>query len=191
MTMKEQLKKYCNNYVNLSPTEFNRFYSNFSKKSYKKDEYLINQGDICRYKFFIGSGLVKSFNIDEDGQEQIHQFGIESWFVTNLESFVQKTPSKIFIQAMEDTKVLAINKKKLEHLYNSIPKLNKLFRLITENMLIAIQRRAEIYSRKSSKERYEHFINNFPNFAQRVPLKMIASYLDITPEYLSNLRSKK
>lgn len=189
--MKEQLKKYCNNYVNLSPGEFNRFHSNFDRKSYKKGKYLLTQGEICRYEFFIGSGLVKSFNIDENGQEQIHQFGIESWFVTNLESFVQKTPSKIFIQAVEDTEVLAISKERLGNLYNSIQKLEKLFRLITENMLIAIQRRAEVYLRKSSKERYEHFVNNFPNFTQRVPLKMIASYLDITPEYLSNLRSEK
>src|SRR5690625_1162255 len=137
------------------------------------------------------SGLVKLINVYEDCQENIQQLVIERSYVTNSESFVQKMLSKIFIQAIEDTMILAISRKKLGDLYNSIPKLNKLFRLITENMLIAIQRRAEIYMRKSSKDRYEHFVNNFPNFAQRVPLKMIASYLDITPEYLSNLRSKK
>lgn len=189
--MKDQLKKYCSNYVDLSPTEFDLFYNHFSQKSYKKGEYLLEKGTICRYRFFIGSGLIKSFSINEAGQENIHQFGIENWFVTDIESFVQKTSSKIMIQAVEDTEALAISREKLEELYHSIPKLNQLFRVSTENMLIAIQRRSEIYMRKNSKERYEHFVNNFPNFAQRVPLKMIASYLHITPEYLSSLRGKK
>ena len=105
-----------------------------------------------------------------------------------MESFIKKTPSAISIQALEKTEILIIDKEELERLFFSIPKLERLFRIITENMLIAIQRKNDIYLQMKSKNRYNDLVKHFPEFIQRVPQYMIASYLEITPEYLSELR---
>lgn len=186
--MKSQLEHYLKKHVELTPQEFEQFYSNFEHISIPKKGFLIHEGEICRHKFFLLEGLVRSYYIDENANEKITQFAIENWWITNLESFVFETPGKTYIQAIEATKVLRIRKEVLEDLYLTIPKLERFFRIITENMLIAIQRRNDFYLQLKSKERYHNLIEKLPDFAQRVPQYMIASYLDITPEYLSELR---
>jgi CRP-like cAMP-binding protein len=134
---------------------------------------------------------MRSFYIDNKGNEKITQFALENWWVTNMESFTNETPSFLSIQALEKTTILILNKKDLEDLYTSIPKLERLFRIITEKMLIAMQRKANYYLQLKSKGRYDLLINQFPNFIQRVPQYMVASYLEITPEYLSELINKQ
>ena len=186
--MKEQIKNYLNRYVAFEDAEIDDFYANLKPKTFRKKEYLLKQDQICKSNFFISEGLVRSFYIDEKGNEKIIQFAIENWWVTNVESFIQDMPSAINIQAIEDTTALVLYKNDLDQLYKSIPKLERLFRMITENTLIAVQRNNNFFSKKSSKERYFNFVNSFPGFAQRVPQYMIASFLDITPEYLSELR---
>lgn len=189
--IKEQIRKYFHRYVPFDDKELEEFCSCLRTATYKKKEYLLKEKEICRHKFFIASGLVRSFYTDRNGNEQIVQFGIENWWVTNMESFVKESPSEVNIQALEDTRVYMLSKGSLESLYVTIPKLERLFRMITEKMLIAIQRREGYYMKMSSKERYEFMLNEIPDFVQRVPQYMIASYLEITPEYLSELRKKK
>lgn len=186
--MKEQLKRYFSRYVEFSEIEIDTICSRLKIKTFEKKEYVLREGQICKNNFFILNGLVRSFYRNNKGIEKITLFALENWWVTNMESFINQTPSHSSIQALEKTKVVFINKKELEKLYISIPKLERLFRIITENMLIAIQRRSDIYLQMKSKERYDNLIQHFPDFAQRVPQYMIASYLEITPEYLSELR---
>jgi len=186
--MKEQIKKYFNRYVEFSDPEIDEIYSKLISKTFQKKDYILREGQICKNNYFIISGLVRSFYIDNKGNEKITQFALENWWVTNMESFINKTPSLSSIQALEKTEILIINKEELEKLYISIPKLERLFRIITENMLIANQRKNDIYFQMRSKDRYASLIHHFPNFIQRVPQYMIASYLEITPEYLSELR---
>ncbi|WP_394748356.1 Crp/Fnr family transcriptional regulator [Spongiimicrobium salis] len=189
--MEEQLRNYFDRYVQLTDVEFALFFEHLSKVSFKKKDFLLEQGKVCQYRFFILEGLVRYFQSDADGKEHIGLFGIENWWVTNLESFSQETPSRNAIQALEETIVLQISKKDLEAMYLKIPKLERVFRIISENMLVALQRRDEVYMKRSSRERYFHLVDGIPNFAQRVPQYMIASYLDITPEYLSELRKSR
>jgi CRP/FNR family transcriptional regulator len=186
--MKEQIKKYFNRYVEFNDIEIDELYSKLTLKTFQKKDYILREGEVCKNNYFIINGLVRSFYIDNKGNEKITQFALENWWVTNMESFISKTPSLSSIQALEKTQILLISKEKLETLYALIPKLERLFRIITENMLIAIQRRNDIYLQMKSKERYDNLIKHFPNFSQRVPQYMIASYLEITPEYLSELR---
>jgi len=186
--MKEQIKKYFSRYVEFSDTEIDEIYSRLISETFQKKDYILREGQICKSNHFIISGLVRSFYIDNKGNEKIAQFALENWWVTNMESFINKTPSRSSIQALEKTEILIINKEELEKLYVSIPKLERLFRIITENMLIANQRKNDIYFQMKSKDRYVSLINHFPNFTQRVPQYMIASYLEISPEYLSELR---
>ncbi len=186
--MKDQIKKHISRYVEFNDRETDELFSKLTQKTLKKKDYLLKEGQICKSNYFLINGLVRSFYIDNKGNEKITQFALENWWVTNMESYIKSVPSYSSIQAIEKTTVLIIDKEELDKLFKTIPKLERFFRMITENMLIAIQRRSDIYLQMKSKDRYDDLINNFPVFAQRVPQYMIASYLEITPEYLSELR---
>lgn len=188
--MKNQLKKYLDRYVQFSESEVDQIFEKLSVKKFRKKEFLLREDQICRYNYFVITGLTRSFYIDEKGNEKITQFALENWWVTSMESFIKQTPSYLSIQAIEETVVLRLYKDDLMKLYDAVPKLERLFRMVVENMLISSQRKNDIYLKMSSKERYMDLIGHFPSFAQRVPQYMIASYLEITPEYLSQLRKK-
>ena len=189
--MKEQLKQYLKRYVDFTDAEVENIYKRLTPKTFQKKEYLLEEGQLCRSNFFLLSGLVRSFYVDPKGNERITQFALENWWVTSMESFIKGTPSYLSIQAIENTNTLILNKADLPELYQAVPKLERLFRMVTENMLIAFQRKNDVYLSMSSKDRYMDLIRHFPDFAQRVPQYMIASYLEITPEYLSQLRRVK
>jgi len=188
--MKEQLGKYLIRYSDFNTLEIETIYDQCVLKTYKKKDFLLKQNSICKYNFFILKGLVRQFRVEDNGNENISGFGIENWWITNLDSFINRTHSINSIQAIEETTVLQITKKELDNLYSKIPKLEQAFRKIYTNMLIALQRKNDIYMQKNSKERYYNMVKQIPNFSQRVPQYMIASYLDITPEYLSEIRKK-
>ena len=186
--MKEQIGKYIKRYADFNKSELDKFYSKLQLQQLGEKEFVIKEGQVCNYNYFIIKGLVRSFYIDKDGNEKISFFALENWWFTSMESYAMQIPSLYSIQTIESTTVLKISKTDLDNLFESIPKFERLFRLIAQNMLIAIQRKTDIYQQMKSKERYEHFRNHFPDFLQLVPQYMIASYLEITPEYLSSLR---
>ncbi len=189
--MKEQLSKYLIRYANFNKLDLNLIYNTCSIQSYNKKDFLLKQNSVCKYKYFILEGLVRQYRVEDNGNENISVFGIENWWITNLDSFLNETGSINSIQALEKTTVLQITKTELEELYLKIPVLERVFRKITENMLIALQRKNEIFMKKNSKERYYNMLEQIPGFSQRVPQYMIASYLNITPEYLSDIRKNK
>ena len=188
--MKDQIKNYLNKYVKFTDNEIDEICSNLSLEIFPKKTFILKEGQICSCQYFIARGLVRSFYIDNKGNEKIDQFAIENWWLTNMESFINGIPSSSSIQALEETHVYILKKENLEKLYLSIPKLERFFRLITEKILIATQLRNNHYLQKKSNDRYIDLITHFPDFTQRVPQYMIASYLEITPEYLSELRKK-
>lgn len=189
--MKEQIKSYLNRYVHFNEEEIHTFCDFLSEKKFDKKEFLLKEGQVCHHYFFISSGLIRQFYIDEKGNEKIIQFAIENWWTTNIDSFTNQVPSALNIQALEKTTAYIISKKSLENLFISLPKTERLFRIITEKTLIAHQRRNYFFMKKKSKERYQHLMEHIPEFAQRVPQYMLASYLEITPEYLSEIRKKE
>lgn len=186
--LKQQLRTYIDRFVQLTEREFELFYGALIIKKLKKRELLLEKGRVCKYHFFIVHGLLRSFNYDEKGNEDIFHFAIENWWFTNVESFINESPSLFNIQALESTTILCIRKNKLEEIYNKLPQIERMFRIITEKTLIAQQKKSYFYMNGDSKTRYYHLVNTIPDFAQRVPQYMIASYLNITPEYLSELR---
>lgn len=188
--MKEKLQHYISRYIQLDDSDFEHFYSLLQVDQFSKKEFLLEEGKISRNQFFILEGLVRTFYTDHNGNEKVIQFGIENWWVTDMDSFINQQVSMVTIQALEKTKVLSISKTKLDQAFLEIPKLERLFRIITEKSLVAQQRKSHFFMKASSKERYLGLIKAIPNFVQRVPQYMIASYLDITPEYLSDLRKK-
>ncbi|HAS42606.1 MAG TPA: Crp/Fnr family transcriptional regulator [Microscillaceae bacterium] len=189
--MIDQLYQYFNRYVPFSHQEIDVLCSCLEQKTYTRKAFLLKEGDICKDKYFITEGLVRTFRIDNKGIEHILLFGIENWWVTNTESFTRVQPSHLYIQAVENTTVLALSKRKLEQLYAQIPQLERAFRMITENMLVAALRHLEFRQQMNNEEMYRHIVQELPGFVQRVPQYMLASYLGMTPEHLSALRKNK
>ena len=188
--MHNDLRDYIEAKIQIPEEAYTQFLSNFEEIELKKKDHLLQEGKICRNYFFIKSGLLRTYYINHKGKEVITSFAIERWWVTDVESFFSQKPSHVYIQALEATQLLAISYESLEKVYREIPIINNLFRLITQNTLVAFQRRHNVYLKMSSKERYEAIRKQIPEFIQRIPQHMLASYLDITPEYLSELRRK-
>ncbi|SFJ49708.1 Crp/Fnr family transcriptional regulator [Olleya namhaensis] len=150
------------------------------KINVNKGEILQRKGDISSKIYIVESGLLRSYTIDEKGKEHIYLFGPENWLVAdNCES---NTPCQLFIDAIEDT---IINVATKEELLKEGPDLTALLR-----RLDTMQNRIIMLMSSNAKERYLHFIKTYPNIIQRVPLKMVASYLGITPEALSRVRNE-
>ncbi len=189
-SIKDILRTNLERKIQLTAGEFDLFYTKFTPLSYRKKEHLLHTGEICDAYFFITEGLVKSYYHDEKGKEHITAFAIENWWVTDLEGFFTKRPSKLNIQALEETRVLAIQYKELHQVFEDIPSLNVFFRIQMQNMVMALQRRHHFYMKLDGKERYDFLVKTLPDFVQRVPQYMLASYLELTPEYLSELRKK-
>ena len=188
--MKSQIENYLNRYIKFTNEEIDLFISFLKIKSFKKGEFILKEGEICKNKYFVLDGITRSFYVEEKGKEVITQFAIPNWWVTDFESFIKESPSNIYIQTLSETKLCILNKNDLEFLYDKLPKLERFFRIITENMLIAIQKKSEFYSRLDGEEKYKSSFNSFPDFIQQIPQYMLASYLNISPEHLSVIRKK-
>lgn len=148
------------------------------------------KGDVSRHMRFIADGCLKCYHIDEDGNEQILQFGIEGWWINDLYSYLTQTPAKYFVQAIEDSCVLQIKRHSLEELYKQIPTIERFFRIKIQNAYVALLDRTIHNMSKPAKQRYLDFRTSYPNIEQRVPQYMVASYLGITPEFLSSIRNE-
>ncbi|MEH3113718.1 Crp/Fnr family transcriptional regulator [Pedobacter terrae] len=159
--------------------------------SVKKKGFLLEQGQICRANYFVVKGCLRLYFIDIKGAEQTIQFVIENWWITDLTSFLFQEQSEFYIQAAEATEVIAIENHRYDEMFQKLPKLERYFRLILQKNHQASQRRIKFLYSQTAEERYRNFNHLFPEFVQRVPQYMLASYLGFTPEFLSKIRAKK
>lgn len=153
-------------------------------------EFLLKDGQVCRNLYFVEKGCLRMFFINKKASEQIVQFALENWWMSDYFSFMNNNPSDYYIQAIEKSEICAIDIQLFEELLLELPKLERYFRIIMQKGVAATQRRSKLMYEMSKEEFYIHFSTAFPEFIQRVPQYMIASYLGITPEYLSELRKK-
>ena len=176
--------------ISISKEEFDFCKTLFIPKKLRKKQYLLQEGDVCRYTAFVEKGMLRTFTVDEKGNEPILQFSMEGWWIADLYSFLTEEPSIYNIEALEECELLLITKENWEVLLAKVPAFERYFRLLIQNNLIATQRRLMSSLSESAEEKYTKLINNFPGCIQRVPQHMIASYLGITPETLSRIRSQ-
>lgn len=189
--MNQNLINYIRRYVPISEAEITIFESYLKPKRIQNKEYLLKEGQLCRSRYFITKGCVRLFYIDNKGNEQIIHFGIDNWWTTNYESLINNTPSTLYIQATETTELLELPQASFDELCRKVPQTDRLFRKIMEKTYIATQKRIEyIYSLKG-EEQFKLFIAANPEFTQRVPQYMIASYLGMSPEFISKIKAKK
>ena len=159
-------------------------------KKFEKKEFLLKEGQICKANYFVETGLLRMFYINNKGIEQITQFALENWWISDYMSFIMQSEAKFYIQAVENSEIVAIEHQKQEELFKQLPQLERYFRIMTQRAYAASQMRVKYYHDYSKEENYRVFVSLFPDFVQRIPQYMLASYLGITPEYLSELRKK-
>ncbi|AYB34078.1 Crp/Fnr family transcriptional regulator [Chryseolinea soli] len=152
---------------------------------------LARAGEVCHEKYFVVKGCLRLFIHTDEGNEQIIQFAIDNWWMTDYMSFEMQKPSTFTIQAVEPSQLLVITKTELEELLAKAPTLERYFRLIAERAYSAALTRIHFIYNQSGEERYGQFSRMFPEFVQRVPQYMLASYLGFTPEFLSKIRAKR
>lgn len=189
--MKHQaLLDYINKHVNLTADEEAFLTSKVSYRKYLKGQYIVQQGDVCKYECFVISGCTKTFFVDEEGQEHIVMFAIEDWWASDLGSFITQTPADFSVQCIENTDFIMFSNDDIEDLYSEIPKLERFFRLIIERAFVASQKRLIRNFSLSAKDRYLYFKKQYPKIDQRIPQYMIASYLGVTKEFLSKIKGQ-
>ncbi len=181
---------YINTFVSLTSEEVAILEGHVKCRTYLKGQYIVQQGDICKYESFIISGCVKMFFIDNDDHEHVVMFGIENWWTADLGSFISQEPADYNVQCLEKTKVAQIYFQTLEELYFKIPKLERFFRIIIQKAYVASQKRIVRNLSMSAKDKYLLFRSQYPDIEQRVPQYLIASYIGITKQFLSKIRAE-
>ena len=186
--MFELLYKKITEKIPLSEEEFEVCKALFTPRKVRKKQFLLQEGDVSKYQIFVNKGLLRSYTIDDKGAEHILQFALEGWWTADLYSFFTEEPSLFNIEALEDSELLLINRPSWETLLEKLPVLERYFRILIQNSLIATQRRLMESLSETAEKKYLKFMKMYPESIQRVPQHMIASYLGITRETLSRLR---
>jgi CRP-like cAMP-binding protein len=190
MVTEELILKNIGRHINLDKTEADYFVSLLQSKTFKKKEFVLRPGEICKYEIFVTKGCLRSYNIDNNGFVHIGMFVVEDWWTADLHSFITQTPSATYIDALENTDVLMISKQNLEKLYEQVPKFERFYRIKFQNSLVTHVQRVLDNISLNAEDRYLNFNKKYPKLEQRIPQKQVAAYLGITPEFLSILRRK-
>ncbi len=176
--------------VALTSDEEQLFLSKLETKQYKAKSIILHAGEVCKYSYFVNSGLLRSFNINDNIVEHVLSFACEGWWIGDMYSLLSQKPGNLFIEVLEDSEVVLLSKANQEILYQEIPKTERFFRILTENSLVANQERLMDNLSLSAEERFEKFCKKYPTLIQKVPQKQIASFIGVTPEFFSMMKSK-
>lgn len=179
---------YFQAYLPFKVEEKELIISKVTLRNIKRRQMILQEGVVCKYYFFVMEGCFKMYAVDEKGNEHNLQFAAEKDWITDIGSFHAQKPSKLFIEAIEPSVILQIEQQDLYFLYTNIPKLNIIFKVIIENKFIELQNRVLQNISSTGQQRYRNFLEQYPNLASRLPNTQIASYLGITPEFLSKIR---
>jgi CRP/FNR family transcriptional regulator, cyclic AMP receptor protein len=188
--MYPEIDKHLSKNTFISEGEFELLHSYLRKRVVKRRGFLLSQGEICNFEGYIVKGCLKKYYIDEKGDEVILQFAVEDWWISDIGSFSEQKPSNLFIEALENTELLMIDYANKEKIYQEIPGLERVFRTMIQRAYAVLENRFYSSIAKSAEERYLDFVKKYPVIVQRVPQTQIASYLGITPESLSRIKSR-
>jgi CRP-like cAMP-binding protein len=188
--MYELLHQKVSALTRITDEEFSFCKTLFLPKRLRKRQYLLQEVDISKYTAFVEKGLLRTYSVDEKGNEYILQFSQEGWWVGDLDSFLANEPSRYNIEALEDCELLLISKHSWDLLLEKVPAFERYFRIIIQNNLVATQRRLMDTLSGTAEQKYLKLLETYPGCLQRVPQHMIASYLGISRETLSRIRSQ-
>ena len=180
--MLENFKKHIDKFVQVSNDEFEEIQKFFDFKNVAKKENLLEEGQTCRHHYFVLEGLLRKFYINEKGIEQTTEFAIETWWMTDNIAYERRIASEFYIQAVEKSKILCITQDNQEKLVKAFPVMERYFRFVYQRAYAAAQMRIKYLYSLSKEEFYFQSVKRYPEFAQRIPQYLLASYLGSTPE---------
>jgi len=186
-----QILNNIGKHISLNEDEVNYFLSLLKEKKIAKKAFVLKEKEVCQTINFVNTGILRAFYRDIDGKESTIMFAITDWWVTDMHGFVNQLPAMLNIEAVEKSMVLQISKKNLDQLFIQVPKFERFFRIIFQHAYIREQLRVIQNLSLTAEVRYANFIDKYPQVANRITQKQIASYLGITPEFLSMIRAKK
>jgi CRP-like cAMP-binding protein len=186
----DKLIHYFSNIIALDSGDIDAVKNGFKERKVKRKQFILQEGDVCIHNTFVVEGCFKMYMVDDSGKEHNLQFAVENWWILDIGSFYSEEPSKLYIEAIENSIILQIKKEDQLQLYVNHPKFDRIFRVLCENALVSSQRRILQNISSTAEERYLDFIQRYPFFFNRISNVQIASYLGITPEFLSTLRKK-
>lgn len=190
--MFETFLQYLADYspIPVSDEDINLIRQSFKLKKLRKRQYLLQEGDVCKYLSFINKGAFRQFTVDDKGNEHIIRFGIERWWMADYEGFINETPSRYSIEALEDSELLQITSEAMNTLKRNVAAIDDMVNKMNQRSYISNQKRIHSSISNTAEDRYTDLINTYPEFLQRFPQSMIASYLGISPETLSRVRKQ-
>lgn len=177
-------------HVTLTPEEQELFLSKTETKPFKAKTILLSAGEVATCTYFVNSGILRSFNINDNIIEHVLHFACEGWWIGDMYSYISEKPGNLFIEVLEDAEVVMITKENQQQLYQEIPKLERFFRILAENSLVAHQERLIDNLSLTAEERFEKFCSKYPTLIQKVPQKQIASFIGVTPEFFSKMKAR-
>ena len=189
--MSEHLKSHIERFVEIKDADFDEILKYFTVIKASKKQNLLIEGKICRYNYFVSQGCLRLFFINEKGAEQTIQFALENWWLADYTSFFAQKPSEFYIQAIEKSEVLALDFLSQEKLLNQYPQMERYFRSVHQRAHAAFQFRIKNLYQLSREQLYYDFNRLYPEFVQRIPGYLLASFLGFTPEYLSEIKSRR
>lgn len=177
-------------YIPLSQSEKAFFASLLLPVQLKRRQILLQEGEICRFSAFVTRGCLRGFSVDRNGFDHVLNFAPPSWWIADMYSLISQKPGILNIEALIDTEILTLTKRDQERLYIELPIFERFFRIITENSLVAYQQRLLDNLSLTAEQRYEHFCQKYPSLINTLPLKQIAAYIGVTPEFFSKMRNE-
>lgn len=187
----DSIIRHFDKYLPLGADEKEALTSRLKERTIKRKQYILQEGDICKYFTYVVKGCFKMYGVDHSGAQHNMVFAADDDWITDMDSLHKERPSKWFIEAIEPSAILQISKGDLWYLYNNYPKFDRNFRVIIEDKYIELQNRLLQTFSTTAYERYEIFLEQYPHLANRLPNTQIASYLGVTPEFLSKIRNER
>jgi CRP-like cAMP-binding protein len=183
--------KNISKHIDLDKEEVSSFISLIIMKNVAKKTLLLKEGQVCKYISYVHSGALRTYCVDKEGREATIMFAVADWWVTDMFCFLNEKPAMMYIEAIEDSCIFQLSKENLEKLFYNVPKFERFFRILMQNAYTREQLRVIENLSLSAEERYDSFLLKYPHIASAVTQKQIASYLGITPEFLSAIRKNK
>jgi len=183
----ELLLQNISKHISLTKEEEEQIVFLLKHKKLKKKKFLLQEGDVQKQAAFVTEGCLRSYSIDKNGFEHVLQFAPPGWWIGDMRSFITQQPGILSIDAIDDSEILLLLKTDLDKLYTTIPKLERSFRKLAENSLATYQHRLIDNLSLSAMERYNNFCQTYPSLIEHLPQKQVASYIGVTPEFLSKM----
>lgn len=188
--MFEKINAYALRCMPFQPDDLAYFNTLLQYKKQPRKTFLLQEGEVCQFEAYILKGCIRTYHIDQSGAEVTLQFAIEDWWVSDITSFQNQTPSLVYIETLEDCELLILTPENKEKLLSAVPGFERMFRLMVQRNLAQLQERLFRTISTTAVEKYLDFLNRYPAIPQRVAQHYIASYLGFSPEFLSKVRKK-